>query len=654
MNPLQQIRSRFAPLLSQLQVDPADYLGLIRPAQDARFGDYQANFAMQLAGKLKRNSREVAAEIAGQLELSGLCDPPEVAGPGFINLRIRDSWLQEQLQAALIDPRIGVEPAVQPKTYVIDYSSPNVAKPMHVGHIRSTVIGDSLSKIISFLGHQVITDNHLGDWGTQFGMIIYGFKHFGDRAEYQKNPIGHLTALYRLVRKLVDYREAVTGLPRYEQFLQETENKLAQLKAQPAPADKREAKELTKEIEKSTTKLSEQKEEVAALRKKIAAVEGDPRLSQLAVAHSRIDQAVLEETAKLHAGDADNLKLWQEVLPYCREDMQRIYSRLKIRFDHELGESFYHEMLGPVVSSLKKLGLARESDGAICVFLDGFETPMIVQKRDGAFLYSTSDLATIEYRVNTWNPDVILYVVDHRQHEHFEKLFAAARLWGFKDVQLVHVSFGTVLGDDGKPFKTREGDTVGLESLLDEAESKARTVLAQLHGEGGEQLPESAEKIAEVIGIGALKYADLSQNRASDYKFSYDKMLELKGNTATYSQYCYARVMGILRNAETTLQSLQTKPVPIQFVEPIERTLGLALARFGETLEEVTVDYRPNLLASYLFDLTQTFFRFYDQCSVVQAPTPELKTSRLQLCALTALTIRTGLGLLGIDVVERM
>lgn len=654
MNPLQQIRTRFAPLLSQLQVDPADYLGLIRPAQDTRFGDYQANFAMPLAGKLKRNSRELAAEIVSQLDLSGLCDSPEVAGPGFINLRIRDGWLQEQLQAALTDPRIGVEPAKEPKTYVIDYSSPNVAKPMHVGHIRSTVIGDSLSKTISFLGHRVITDNHLGDWGTQFGMIIYGFKHFGDRAEYQKSPIAHLTGLYRLVRKLVDYREALADLPKTEKFLQETESKLKQLRAQPAPADKREAKELAKEIDKTTARFAEQREDIASLQKKIAAVEADPRLSQLAAEHSRIDQAVLEETAKLHAGDADNLKLWQEVLPYCREDMQRIYSRLTIRFDHELGESFYHEMLGPVVSSLKQSGLARESDGAICVFLDGFDTPMIVQKRDGAFLYSTSDLATIEYRVKTWNPDVILYVVDHRQHEHFEKLFAAARLWGYKDVDLVHVSFGTVLGDDGKPFKTREGDTVGLESLLDEAESKARNVLSQLHGEGGEQLPENAGKIAEVIGIGALKYADLSQNRASDYKFSYDKMLELRGNTATYSQYCYARVMGILRNAETTIEALQGQPAPIQFTEPIERTLGLALARFGETLEEVTVDYRPNLLASYLFDLTQTFFRFYDQCSVVQAATPELKVSRLQLCALTAMTIRTGLGLLGIEVVERM
>jgi arginyl-tRNA synthetase len=429
---------------------------------------------------------------------------------------------------------------------------------------------------------------------------------------------------------------------------------LAQLRAQPLPSDKREAKERNKELEKGAQRLAELREDVAVLQGKIAAVQQDSRLSSLAAAHSRIDAAVLEETAKLHAGDEENLRLWREVLPFCREDMQRIYSRLQIAFDQELGESFYHEMLGPVVASLRQQGLARESEGAVCVFLDGFETPMIIQKRDGAFLYSTSDLATIEYRVKTWNPDVILYVVDHRQHEHFEKLFAAARLWGFQDVELVHVSFGTVLGDDGKPFKTRAGDTVGLESLLDEAENRARQVLAELHGETGEQLPGNAERIAEVIGIGALKYADLSQNRASDYKFSYDKMLELKGNTATYSQYCYARVMGILRNAETTLESLSSRPGPLQFAEPIERTLALALARFGETLEEVLVDYRPNLLAGYLFELTQTFFRFYDQCSVVQAATAELRTSRLQLCALTALTIRTGLGLLGIDVVERM
>lgn len=654
MNPLKQIRSRFAPLLEQLQVDPSEYLGLIRPAQDSRFGDYQANFSMPLAGKLKRNSRELAAELVSQLDVTGLCEAPEVAGPGFINLRVSDSWLLERLQAALADPRIGVEAAEQPRTYVIDYSSPNVAKPMHVGHIRSTVIGDSLAKIISFLGHQVITDNHLGDWGTQFGMIIYGFKHFGDRADYERNPIGHLTSLYRLVRKLVDYREALAELPRVEQNLGATKQRQAEQQALAPSSDKRESKERAKELEKLGLKLDELRDAVDSLKKKIAGIENDAKLSQLAVAHAQIDKSVLEETAKLHAGDAANLELWREVLPYCREDMQRIYSRLQIEFDHELGESFYHEMLGPVVTSLKQRGLARESDGAICVFLEGFETPMIVQKRDGAFLYSTSDLATIEYRVKTWNPDVILYVVDHRQHEHFDKLFAAARLWGYRDVELVHVSFGTVLGDDGKPFKTREGDTVGLESLLDEAESKARLVLANLHGDPGEQLPENAERIASVIGIGALKYADLSQNRASDYKFSYDKMLELKGNTATYSQYCFARVMGILRNADTTLEALTARPAAIQFVEPIERALGLSLARFGETLEEVLIDYRPNLLATYLFELTQTFFRFYDQCSVVQAATAELKTSRLQLCALTALTIRKGLSLLGIEVVERM
>jgi arginyl-tRNA synthetase len=342
-------------------------------------------------------------------------------------------------------------------------------------------------------------------------------------------------------------------------------------------------------------------------------------------------------------------------LPYCREDIERIYRRLKITFDYQHGESFYHKMLAPVVDSLKERQLLTESDGAQCVFLDGFETPMIVQKRDGAFLYSTSDLATIKYRVETWNPDTILYVVDHRQHEHFEKLFSAASKWGYDKVRLIHVSFGTVLGDDGKPFKTRAGDTVGLESLLDEAESRALAVLERIQGEGTDVGPSShINETAQVIGIGALKYADLSQNRASDYKFSYDKMLELKGNTATYSQYCYARVQGIFREGKFESAKIRSAAKPFLLETEIERQLAIAIIRFGESLDEVVNDYRPNMLAQYLFELTQTFFKFYDQCHVVRAESEDLIASRLQLCELTARTIRTGLGLLGIEVVERM
>jgi arginyl-tRNA synthetase len=364
---------------------------------------------------------------------------------------------------------------------------------------------------------------------------------------------------------------------------------------------------------------------------------------------------VLEETAALHAGDEDNRALWNEFLPWCREDNERIYQRLAITFDHQLGESFYHDQLGSVVEELKRKGLARESEGAQCVFLDGFDTPMIVQKKDGAFLYSTTDLATIRYRMQVWKPDAVLYVVDHRQHEHFDKLFAAARKWGFDRVQLVHVSFGTVLGDDGKPFKTRSGGTVGLEGLLDEAEEKARGVLREMNSPHLAGMDAAGlERIATTVGIGALKYADLSQNRASDYKFSYDKMLELKGNTATYLQYLYARVQGVFREGEVDEASLRRTAPEFDLSTAVERQLAIQLVRFAEVLDDVALDYRPNLLAQYLFELAQQFFRFYDQCPVLKAEPESLRQSRLALCDLTARTVRQGLQLLGIGVVDRM
>ena len=290
-------------------------------------------------------------------------------------------------------------------------------------------------------------------------------------------------------------------------------------------------------------------------------------------------------------------------------------------FDHELGESFYHDQLAATVESFQTRGLARESDGAMCVFLDGFETPMIIRKKDGAYLYSTSDLATIEYRARQWHPDVILYVVDHRQHEHFEKLFAAARRWGFDRIDLRHISFGTVLGNDGQPFKTRAGDTVGLKGLLDEAVERAAAVV-----DASEQTfsPPQRLRIAEVVGIGGLKYADLSQNRTSDYKFSYEKMLALKGNTATYLQYSYARVRGVFAKGGVDPEAWRSEPAPFDLTHPVERQLALKLARFEETLHEVLVDFKPNLLTNYLFDLTQTFFEFYEQCRVLEAESAAL------------------------------
>ncbi len=602
MTVLLEIRRRFRQALATVCDAPDEFTGLIGPAQDPRFGDYQANVAMPLAKRLAQPPRKIADALVAAVQLDDLCHPPEIAGPGFINLRLRDDWVVQRLGQAARDPRLGVDPVNNPRTFVVDFSSPNVAKPMHVGHIRSTVIGDALAKTLRFVGHRVITDNHLGDWGTQFGMIIFGYKHLRNDDAYRRNPIEHLSSLYRWVRQAIDWQQA---------------------------------------------------KQQAAAREEPPKI--DPVAKALAERVENIEEAVLAETAKLHAGDSENLQLWREFLPACRADIQCIYQRLDIQFDHELGESFYHNRLPHIVEDLRRRGLARESEGALCVFLDGFETPMIVQKKDGAFLYSTSDLATIEYRMTHWQPDVVLYVVDHRQHEHFEKLFAAARVWGYDRVDLRHISFGTVLGEDGRPFKTRSGDTVGLEELLDEAEQRAMTVLQQVAEERESPLNAAQQAlIARVVGIGALKYADLSQNRQTDYKFSFSKMLELKGNTATYLQYLYARVQGIYRKAGLNVEALRNAAVEFDLATDIERQLALGLLRFGEALDDVLLDYRPNILAQYLFDLAQTFFKFYNQCSVLQAETAALRQSRLQLCDLTARVVRQGLALLGIDVVDQM
>ncbi|MEQ1906652.1 MAG: arginine--tRNA ligase [Pirellulaceae bacterium] len=655
MHLLADLRDRFSKSLTSLGVNAAEYVGMIRPAQDSKFGDYQANFAMTLAKPLGKAPRDVANELKNLTPLTDLCSQVEIAGPGFINLRIDDELLKRKLRDALQSDCLAVEPTQTKKTIVIDFSSPNVAKPMHVGHIRSTVIGDALSRVARFLGHRVITDNHLGDWGTQFGMIIYGYKNFCDATAYKKSPIQHLGSLYRLVRQLCDYHDSVKALPMQEQQQTDFSAQLAKLKSAPEPADKAEKKQQQKDQQRLTKKLEELQEEIDSTRGKISKVENDTQLKQLAAAHAAINQRVLEETAKLHESDAENLRFWNEFLPYCSDDIERIYKRLGVTFDHVLGESFYHDQLGAVVEDFTKKKLATNSDGAMCVFMDGFDAPMLIQKSDGAYLYATTDLATIKYRAEEWRPDIVLYVVDHRQHEHFDKLFAAAAKWGYTNIDLRHVSFGTVLGEDGRPFKTRAGDTVGLEGLLDEAERKAQGVLLSIQKETADPLaPDEIDHISKVVGIGALKFADLSQNRSSDYTFSYDKMLELKGYTATYLQYLYARVQGIYRKDNVNIVQYRDQPRPFVFAHELERQLALQLLRFAETLDEVLVDYRPNILAQYLFDLTQTFFRFYDQCPVLSAETEALRDSRLQLCDLTARTVKQGLELLGIGVVEKM
>jgi arginyl-tRNA synthetase len=583
----------------------AGLLDQVRESADAKFGDYSATMAMALAKRAGRKPRDVAVEIIGRLPgipgFADLFEPPgEPVGPGFINVRVRDDALAAAVTRAERDERLGVPPVERPETIVIDFGSPNVAKPMHVGHIRSAVIGDALARILAFRGHRTLTDNHLGDWGTQFGMILWGWKHARNEEAFASDPTAELGRLYRLVRKVAD--------------------------AKP--------------------------EELA----------GDPEAAALAARYPDAGREVLAETAKLHEGDPENRALWERFMPVCLAEIDRVFGRLHVTFDHALGESFYQPMLAGVVAELiadPAVG-ARESRGAIGVFLGGDDAPpFLIRKADGAFLYATTDLATIKWRMEHWNPDRILYVVDSRQGPHFEQLFATARRWGCGDrrrmdqVSLVHVAFGTVLGEDGKPFKTRAGDTVGLESLLDEGVERA----AQVVGSGDEQRSGMSEEdrrhVAETVGIGAIKYADLSQNRTTDYVFSFDKMLQLTGNTAAYMQYAVARVEGIFSKGGVDREALRRSTRTVRFSDPQERALALELVRFGEALEDAEADCRPNVLTAWLYDLAGCYSTFYDALPVLKAE-GEDRAARLALCDLTGRILRKGLDLLGIGTVQKM
>jgi len=663
MNVLSELRRRFLAALAEVTAEVglsppeiAELADQVRPSQDTKFGDYQANCAMPLGKRLGRPPRDVAMQLVAKLSLGELCLPAEIAGPGFINLRLNEDWLTARLQVAVDDPRLGVEVVAQPRTYVIDFSAPNVAKPMHVGHIRSTVIGDCLYRTLKFLGHRVIGDNHLGDWGTQFGMIIYGFRHFRDEEAYRERPVDELARLYKQVNRLVDYHTGLVELPRLREKAAMAEVVLNRFATEPG-GDAKANKKAAQDRKKAQQTLDQSREELNQLQVKLSAVERDPKLAELARQHADIASAVLAETAKLHAGDPENLRLWREFMPPCLAAIQQVYDRLGVRFDQTLGESFYHDRLAAVVDDLRRRRIARESDGAVCVFFDDNPVPMIVQKRDGAYLYATSDLATIQYRMETWRPDAMLYVVDSRQSDHFKLLFAAARKWGYDNVEFEHISFGTVLGEDGKPYKTRSGDTVGLMGLLDEAVARAGQVVAANDDDqktGPELSAEARRQVAEVVGISAIKYADLSQNRGSDYVFSYDKMVAMNGNTATYMQYAYARVRSVFRKGGIDLDQLRASHPVIRLDLPAERALALSILRFSEALEFTVVDYRPNQLTTYLFDLASAYSTFWEQCPVLRAETPAIRDSRLVLCDLTARTLKLGLSLLGIDVVEKM
>ena len=657
MQLLSLLRGRFEQALSGWVADPATHAQRVTLARDPRHGDYQANIAMPLQKTLEMKPLDIAARLLEQVRVDDICHPPEIAGPGFINLRLKDEFLAEQLQAAAVDERLGVG-RVTPLKYVVDFSAPNVAKPMHVGHIRSTVIGDALNRILRFLGHEVISDNHLGDWGTQFGMIIYGYKHFVDAAAYAREPVKELSRLYRLVQQIIAYQAAEPKVAAAHEAVKRAQEKVASLKdVDTQQLSPKQAAQLKVDLKQADKELRSTEEAQYGLVEKIASVEQDAALLRLAKKHPNLELNAQLETAKLHSGDADSLALWEQFVPLAITEIETVYQRLGVEFDISYGESFYQPMLADIVDELQRSGLAIESEGAMCLFLEGFDAPMLVRKRDGAFLYATTDIATIQYRVEHFHPDVILYVVDHRQSEHFSKLFAAARAMGYDQLKLHHISFGTVLGPDGKPFKTRSGAVVGLETLLDEAVERAYQAVCnpQRLQKAGMEMPSDEQRhVANVVGLGAIKYADLSHNRTSDYEFNIKKMVQLEGNTSAYIQYMVARAKNILRKSDIELDQSTLASIRVQLQHPAERDLAMQLLQFEDALHQTVEEYYPSVLAGYLFGVAKQFAVFFDQCPVLSTEDQELQRSRLLICHAAARVLTQGLALLGIDVVERM
>jgi arginyl-tRNA synthetase len=553
------------------------------PASNPKFGDYQANCAMALAKRLQDKPRAIAEKIVANLEVTDICEPPEIAGPGFINLRLQTGYLEEQLQAIAGDERLGVAPVTSPQKVIVDFSSPNIAKEMHVGHLRSTIIGDSIARVLEFVGHDVLRLNHVGDWGTQFGMLITHLRTACPEALTGSGQvdIGDLVAFYKQAKQRFDEDEEFKARSR---------------------------------------------------------------------------QAVVE----LQSGDESAQQAWQVLCDQSRQEFQKIYDRLDINVT-ERGESFYNPLLSDVVADLKTQGLLVEDQGAQVVFLDGFTNkagdpqPLIIQKSNGGFNYATTDLAAIRYRTQQDGAERILYVVDAGQANHFNQVFQVAGKAGWvpETVELSHVPFGLVQGEDGKKFKTRSGETVRLKDLLDEAVSRARTDLEnRIEAEERQESDEFIQSVAEAVGLGAVKYADLSQNRTSNYIFSYDKMLALQGNTAPYLLYAYVRVQGISRKGGIDWQNLGADAA-IHLEDESEFALAKHILQLDEVIAEVAQDLYPNRLCQYLFELSQKFNQFYDRCSVLQAEERQ-RTSRLMLCDLTARTLQLGLSLLGIQVLERM
>jgi arginyl-tRNA synthetase len=559
--------------------------GELSPATDPRFGDYQTNVALVLGKQRRENPRVVAEKIAAHFDAGDICETPAVAGAGFINFTIRAEATAKKAIEVLRDDRLGVAEAKSRRRIVIDFGSPNVAKPMHVGHIRSTVLGDALARIAAFLGYEVIRDNHIGDWGTQFGMVIWGWKNLLDRGALQRDPLSEIVRIYK-------------------------------------------------------------------------------QTNERATHDSNVREACRQELIKLQAGDKENTNIWNQCVGFSTKEFERVYDLLDIHYDLQCGESFYNDRLSGVVDRLLKSGIAEISEGAVVVFFRDIaelaDKPLIIRKRDGGFNYATTDLATIDYRVNDLNAQSIWYVVGAPQTLHFQQIFQIARREGYT-AELRHITFGSILGEDRKLMKTRSGENVPLRDLLEEACRRARNIVEEKNPELSE---EEKSHIADKVGIGAVKYADLSQYRMTDYVFSWDKMLSLHGNTAPYLQNAYVRIRSIFRKAGESAaarplrgveEEAKHRPVTTSLIltDPTELNLAKRLCQFAEIVPQVLNDFRPNILANYLFELANRFHAFYEACPVLKSAEPT-RGSRLGLCELTGRILKQGLGLLGIKVPEKM
>ncbi len=550
------------------------------PAKLNIFGDYQANGAMAAAKAMKTNPRDLAQKIIDELDLEGIAGQVSIAGPGFINIHLDNVWLAQQAQTALRDPSLGIEKVEQPQTIVVDYSSPNLAKEMHVGHLRSTIIGDAQVRILTFLGHRVIRQNHVGDWGTQFGMLIAELEDHLGEGEQASLALKDLEAFYQQAKRHFDTDEVFAGRAR-------------------------------------------------------------------------------EYVVKLQSGDARVLQLWRQFRDISLLHGEEIYQRLNVTLsrEHICGESAYNNDLPVLVKDLCERGLAQQDQGALVMFLpeladkDDKPSVMIIQKQGGGYLYSTTDLAAMRYRVGTLHADRILFFIDARQSLHMQQVFTAARKAGYvsERVSLEHHAFGTMMGPDGKPFKTRSGDTVKLSDLLQEAEDRAEQLLNR---KDTELSPQERKVVARKVGIGSVKYADLSKTRTNDYIFNWETMLSLEGNTAPYLQYAYTRIQSIFRRAGIDPPQLSSA---IELGTDQERALALKLLQFSEVIEQVARDAYPHVLCGYLYDLSSLLMKFYEACPILkEGVTAQLRNSRLQLCRLVAHTLQTGLDLLGIETMDRM